>query len=333
MRKEIKEILILSSILVVIFLGSFLVMATHEDNIVDKNQDVLNEQKNQSGEDTNVPTEEEVPEEPISVDSFTGLLIGTNSGLTDVIMVGHFDATTNEVKIVSVPRDLHIDFREGPFKAIKDDINKDGSVLKVAYCKLGETYINLGASKEHLYDVQTIVEEITGLQIDYMAVIDVSGFADVIDVIGGVDFDVPQRMYYTDKAQDLYIDLQKGPQHLDGEHAMQLVRFRKYVYGDLQRIQVQHDFIVELYKKISAIRSLDQIVDLTTSVYNIFESDFGLTFGLDYAKYLFEIETENLLNTENMVTIPSWGELIDEKWYQKWDAQEARKIVQELMDK
>ncbi len=83
------------------------------------------------------------------------------------------------MKIVSVPRDLHIDFREEPFKSIRSDINsrhknpdtgKYEFILQTAYCKLGEVYYNLGKTEEAFYDVQTVIEEITGMKIDHMAI-------------------------------------------------------------------------------------------------------------------------------------------------------------------
>ncbi len=171
------------------------------------------------------------------------------------------------------------------------------------------------------------------MKIDHMAIIDVSGFADVVDAVGGVEFYVPQDMHYSDPAQDLFIDLEEGLQVLDGEHAMEMVRFRKYRMGDLQRIQVQQDFIVELYRKFSTIRDLDRIVELVNTVYKIFQSDIGINFALEYAEYFFEIEPENLFDTENMTTIPSWGVFENERWYQYWDQEQAKEIVEELMNR
>ena len=345
MSKEIKEIVILGSIVAIIFMGSFFAMAAHDDSvpIIENNlPDTIVEEV--PIVDTVVKEEVAVIEEPLKVDTVTGLLIGldANGGLTDVLMIGKFNTVTNEVKIVSVPRDLEINFREEPFKTIKNTINtreqnpdtgKNVTKLFVNYCQVNEIYYDLGKTDEAFYDVKAVVEEITGLDIDYIAVIDVSGFRDVVDAVGGVEFDVPQRMYYNDPVQNLHIDLQPGLQQLDGEHAMQLVRYRKYRLGDLQRIQVQQDFVVELYKKMSTIRDFDQIIDLSTSIYGLFESDFGLTVALDYAEYVFDLEVEDLLNAENMVTIPSWGKLIDRDWHQYWDKDEARKVVEELMNK
>ena len=70
-----------------------------------------------------------------------------------------------------------------------------------------------------------------------------------MDAVDGVVFDVPQDMNYKDPYQDLVIDLDKGEQLLDGDKALQLLRFRRYPMGDLQRVSVQQDFIRAAFKQ------------------------------------------------------------------------------------
>ncbi|MBN2220636.1 MAG: LCP family protein [Vallitaleaceae bacterium] len=330
MSKEVKEFILLSSCLVVVFLGTFFVMLNqnHATEMTDE-EEVVDESGLTTGEF--LEEVEEIEEEVFAPESFNGLLVGFDKslGLTDVLMVANFNATTNEVKIISVPRDLHIDFREEPFATIK----KEDPNNHIGYCKITEIYNNLDRTPDALKQLEKVVSEIVGLEIDYMATIDVSAFREVVDAVGGVEFYVPQRMYYVDRYQDLYIDLDEGLQLMDGDKAEQLVRFRKYTLGDIQRIQVQQDFMVELYKKVMEIRDLDQLVGLATTVYGLFQADFGLNFGLDYAQYFFELDKSDLLNSENMTTLPSWGEQIDEIWYQKWDMEEMHITVKELLSK
>ena len=69
-------------------------------------------------------------------------------------------------------------------------------------------------------------------------------------------------MKYSDPYQDLYIDLQKGMQHLDGDKSEQLVRFRRYKNGDIDRIKVQQDFLhalIEQQLKVSNIGKISKI--------------------------------------------------------------------------
>jgi polyisoprenyl-teichoic acid--peptidoglycan teichoic acid transferase len=332
MKKAVKEILILGSVLMVIFFGSFMVMGSggvaEFFDIDDEDSELIETEKEEEASEAEEP---KIEEESFKVQSFTGLLIGfdKSQGLTDVIMLAHFDAEKNNVKLMSVPRDLMIDFRKEPFKSIKENDPNN----RLGYLKMTEIYMGLGGGKEALLQVEKVISAIVGMDIDYLATIDVDGFTEVVDIIGGVEFDVPQRMKYSDPLQDLYIDLQKGPQLLDGEHAMQLVRFRKYPEGDIQRTRVQQALVLEVYKKILGIRDFDKIAKLTSSVYGIFNSDFGLKFALDYAGYFFEQKSLDLLDPNNMVTLPSYGIKIDEIWYQEWDIEEVQAVVKELLER
>ena len=69
-------------------------------------------------------------------------------------------------------------------------------------------------------------------------------FEQLVDLMGGITFDVPVDMHYSDPTQGLNIDLQAGKQHLNGEQAMQVARFRSgYATADLGRIEVQRSLV------------------------------------------------------------------------------------------
>lgn len=274
-----------------------------------------------------IEVEEVVEEVP---DAINGLLIGFDrtNGLTDVIMVGHIDPANNQVQIVSIPRDLEIYFTEDEFKAIKAN-NPNNRIL---HAKLNNIYSLIGWDETALMDIKAIAEVITGLEIDYMMTINIDGFTDMVDAVGGVEFDVPQDMYYNDPAQDLYIDLQAGLQTLDGDKAEQLVRYRKgYERGDLQRIEVQQDFIAAMVDQVIHRSDFSEISQLLTTGYNMIDTDFGLVVMLEYAEFFFNLELEHVLSEDNMITIPSWGEKVDGLWYQYFDLDEARASVEMIL--
>ena len=104
------------------------------------------------------------------------------------------------------------------------------------------------------------LHSLLGFPVDGYVLVDLEAFKKTVDLVGGVDFDVPQDMDYEDASQDLYIHLKKGPQHLDGEKAMELVRFRKgYATQDIQRTQVQQQFLKALAKQCLSVSSLTKI--------------------------------------------------------------------------
>ena len=333
MRKYWNHIGFLSGITVLIMAMSLFGSLGYGDQQVNAKQEeepiIEIEETNQEDQDQAVAIVDE-PEEAPKPEAINGLLIGfdKSGGLTDVIMVGHIDPETNQVQIISVPRDLEIYFDEPGFDTIKANNPKN----HIAHAKLNNLYSLLGWNDQALSDVRSIVEVITDLKIDYMMTVDISGFKDIVDAVGGVTFDVPQRMYYNDPAQDLYIDLQPGVQVLNGEKAMELVRYRKgYARGDLQRIEVQQAFLAALVEQVLSVNDFDTITNLLTTGYSLIESDFGLVVALEYAEFFYDLDVGNLLSEENMMTIPSYGELEDGVWFQYFDLDKAHEEVEALI--
>jgi len=72
-----------------------------------------------------------------------------------------------------------------------------------------------------------MVEDITGLPVDYYVTLNFKGFREIVDTLGGVEINVPFDMDYDDPYQNLHIHLKKGKQVLDGKKAEQFVRYRK----------------------------------------------------------------------------------------------------------
>ena len=122
------------------------------------------------------------------------------SGNADAIMLVTYDVPNQKIGMLSVPRDTLVD-ESSP------KINS-----------------SLHGGIENLQDV---VSDLVGYPIDFYITIDLDGFVELVDAVGGVEFDVPVEMYYSDPTQDLNIFFQPGMQHLDGQAAMEVCRFRK----------------------------------------------------------------------------------------------------------
>ena len=110
------------------------------------------------------------------------------------------------------------------------------------------------------------VEKILGYRVDSYAIFDVEVFVELIDAMGGIDFDVPVDMDYEDWGQDLSIHVSKGYQHLDGYEAMGVFRFRNsYANGDIGRIDVQHQMLKAMtsqFLKLHNIPNLNKLIDI-----------------------------------------------------------------------
>jgi len=171
------------------------------------------------------------------------LIVGTDDDgfRTDTIMIARMDVNDHTVAIMSIPRDTMIE-------------------SNMSVPKINGAYGYAGRGEKGMENLKSHLAKLLGFQVDGYAVVNLSAFIELVDLVGGVEFNVPMRMEYEDPSQDLYIDLQPGLQLLDGEHAMQLVRFRKgYATQDLQRTQVQQEFLRALAKKCLSVVNLNKI--------------------------------------------------------------------------
>lgn len=234
-------------------------------------------------------------------------LLGTDGDgfRTDVNIVASLNLTTKEVHLISVPRDTRVVMTDDMTAYLeKNDRTIPQANGVYGQCKLTEVHAYAGEGNRSTFTV-AMLEEILGIDIDYYVKVDLDAFKDIVDAVGGVEFDVQERLYYSDPAQGLYIDLYPGPQVLDGEKAEMLVRFREgYAQKDLKRIEVQQEFLKAF---IAQVCSSDKIMSNLDSYIKIFmekvESDMPVATALKYAGYIKEIDPAAITTD----TIPGEG--------------------------
>ena len=111
---------------------------------------------------------------------------------------------------------------------------------------------------------QTISEQL-GIPVDFTVTVDLTGFVALVDAIGGVDFYVPIDMNYDDPIQGLSIHFSKGMQHLSGQEAMEVVRFRHnndgtgYGSEDIGRMSTQQDFLMAVAEQTLTLSNVDKV--------------------------------------------------------------------------
>lgn len=190
---------------------------------------------------------------------------------TDVMILAQLNMVDDEINMLQIPRDTYV----------KDNGRGDR--------KINSAY---GANKEK--SVFSEVKKVTGIDVNKYVLVDISGFRDLIDTIGGVDFDVPQDMDYDDPYQDLHIHLKKGMQHLDGDKAEQLVRYRSYPDGDIGRMRVQSKFIQAVIDKLFSFVNVFRLNDLVEDFSKIVKTNFTLNEMLTYAPYVFSTPRDQI---------------------------------------
>jgi len=145
----------------------------------------------------------------------------------DTLMIGVLDKENLTLRILSIPKNT---------LANNDKNNKQISKVH---------------SEEGMDGLKKELKNLTGLPIDRYCIIKHEGFEKLVNAVGGITFTVPQQMDYSDPIQDLSIHLTAGEQTLDGENALDFVRYCSYVDGDLGRIRAQQSFLKSFARQVS----------------------------------------------------------------------------------
>lgn len=242
-------------------------------------------QKNGGGKEGFVATVMGQSQEDIkNLEPISALILGSSQNLTDTIMVFKYNPQTQKAYLISIPRDTFI--------------GNDKTVAK-ASDKINSLY-------QGKYPEKTLaaVNKVTGLKLEYYVVVDTEALKALVDAIGGVYFDVPIDMNYTDKKQNLYIDLKAGYQLLDGDKAEQVVRFRhnqngtsysvEYGDNDIGRMKTQRNFLKAVMKQTLTpgnILNIGKFIDIAEKYV---KTNIPMNILKQYIAPAVNFDTENL---------------------------------------
>lgn len=227
---------------------------------------------------------------------YTFMIIGMDKVAynTDTIMVGRLDTKNGTVNIVSIPRDTYVN--------VRTKIKKINSIYPYAVTR-GESGTK---------NLRRGIEKVVGFPIDSYAFVDIKAAEKIVDIIGGVDFDVPVDMKYDDPEQDLHIDIKKGKQHLNGEDFVKVMRFRStYAEGDLQRISVQHDLLSALSSQLLRAGNIKNIDDLLDVYDRYVETNLTKNNLYFYLQQFLMLDEEDI----SFLTMPNTPAMVDELSY------------------
>ncbi|MCI8870491.1 MAG: LCP family protein [Lawsonibacter sp.] len=170
------------------------------------------------------------------------LLLGRDreSANTDTIIIVSYDTEAQTIGMTSIPRDT----------VVRRDWSK--------YYKVNLAYASKGPDM-----LKQEIKNTFGIPIDYYVHINLKGFIALVDELQGVDVYIPEDMNYDDPFQDLHIHYTKGNHHLNGQQAMEVVRFRDNNdgtgYTDVGRAEMQRQVLVNLAKKVLSWNSLTRV--------------------------------------------------------------------------
>ena len=259
------------------------------------------------------------PQEVENLETKNVLLLGVSedldSTLTDTIIVCSYNPKTQTAYMLSIPRDTFVGKNQNTAKGT-DKINS-------LYSK----------SPEKLLEK---VSDITGMDVEYYAVVDNNALIEIVDIIGGVNFNVPIDMDYDDPTQDLHIHLSQGIQKIDGKKAEQLLRFRhnndgtsypvEYGDNDYGRMRTQREFISETLKQTLVIKNIFKSKEILDTVFNNIETNMEIKELLPYIPDAVEFDINSIISNQ----LPGESKKLNNLWFFVYDKKETKNLVQEM---
>jgi LCP family protein required for cell wall assembly len=235
---------------------------------------------------------------------------------TDVLVVAHINPREKRVNLVSIPRDTLV------------NINCTGRKICVDPDKVNHAHA-YGGKEGPALTVDT-VERFLGIKIDGYVKVDFEKFAKVVDALGGVDIVIDKDMNYDDPdaKPPLHIHFQakKEPQHLNGQKALEYVRYRG-PDGDLGRIERTKRFFQAIARAAQA-QGTAKLVSLTPLIKENVETNLDLQTMISLAKMGADLD----LNAVKMATIPGHDEVLPKNgWVWIADKEKTQAIVNELI--
>lgn len=236
---------------------------------------------------------------------FVGLDTRGNGGLlnTDSIIIASYDYKNNNVILLSIPRDFHVE--------VGENVNW--------FSRINSIYSSNEQKEEGtgMKELTKTVEKIIGEEIQYYAVVDFNAFTEIIDAVGGININVENSFtdYMYPKGVDYQtVSFKAGPQTMDGETALIYSRSRHSPHNnegsDFSRAKRQQKVIIAIKDKLLSSDSLTNpktLIGILTSISgNLKISDFTIT-DIEAAFKLADKYEEEKGKTYSFVLDPSIG--------------------------
>ena len=218
----------------------------------------------------------------VTREPFYMLLLGTDgrpgedSYRADSIVLARIDAPEKEVTLISIPRDTKIEY--------------DGSTMKI--------------NAAHVYDgaegMVEAVNDLCDIKISHYAEINFEGMQQLVDALGGVEVNVPDRID-DPKAADFVIE--PGLQTLNGEQALAFCRSRAYADGDYTRMRHQRIFLAALANTILNKMDVGNLMGIVDSLSSMVVTDMSVQDIISLVNAMRGMNTDNIWTAN----LPSWA--------------------------
>lgn len=227
---------------------------------------------------------------------------GETMSRTDTIIVASMDTRTKQMALLSIPRDTRVNIPGHGWDKINSASVYGGPELTMR-----------------------VVSDLLGTPMRYYVLVNFNGFKSIVDALGGVTLDVEENMYHEDDP-GYGINLRAGVQRLDGAKAIQYVRYRGYVTGDIERTQHQQKFLMALGREMLQPGAILKLPALIPEVKRYVKTNLTIENMYQLATAAKKLEGAKMVAQ----TLPGVPVNIGDGSYWGVDPNEARRVLAKL---
>ncbi|ALX49956.1 LCP family protein [Lentibacillus amyloliquefaciens] len=232
-----------------------------------------------------------------------------DNGRTDTMLVATFNPGDKRLKLLSLPRDTLVEI---PERGTQEKIN----------------HAHAYGGKE--LAIKT-VEQFLDIPIDYYAAVNFDAFTNIVNILGGIEVDVPfdfeQRTIRESGNEDLQFT--EGPMELNGEEALAYARMRKQdPRGDIGRNERQQQVIKAIIDKATSFGTITKVNDLAEEAGSNVKTNMSVGEGLGFYQEYSDFSASNI----DKLTLETYPQSINGGSYQIPDEQSLTEVKQTLKE-
>ena len=204
--------------------------------------------------------------------------------LTDTLILASLDGEKKKITLLSLPRDMYV-------------------ALPYGWAgRINEIYANSTNTSSGIEALKTKVTEITGESIDYYFIIDFQWFIDIVNILWGVEVDVPKDLVDREYPDENYgyevFSIAKWLHTLDGVTALKYARSR-HSTSDFSRSERQQLIIEAIKEKVFSLGYLtnpQKIMETWNAVSSHIHTDLSPTEIINLAVHVNDVPKENMFS-------------------------------------
>lgn len=231
------------------------------------------------------------------------------------------------------------EFRADTIMLVTLDMNKKTAnvlhILRDTFVRANDKNhkINSFYARKKSDGIRQVIYNHMGIYPNYYVTLNFKAFRNIVDIIGGVEIDVPFDMRYSDPTQGLNINLKKGLQLLDGDKAEQFVRYRKGSGGDgsdESRQKRQEQFLTVFMQKCIDTCKDDpaKALDIVTQMIEHMKTNLSISEMTTFVHYGMEIGVENL----HFHTLPGDYKWVNKTCFYQGYSEQTRTLLNEYLN-